>query len=192
VFPNEHDFDDIVYHWSNVYGVPQWVILTTIGKESSFNPGAFNGADPGGGSRGLMQIELTTARSLGYSGPSGDDSSRQNGLYDPSLNVQLGSLLLSQLAKRFPSIRWDGRYSVYNVGHVAHLPNHQLVDQAAVDQWGAIASYFNPQWKVEAAAAGAEALPYSPPPSLPDQTDNPDGTEDQNQGPPDPRTPRAD
>ena len=78
-------------------------------QESEFDPSARSGAD----ARGLMQIipgtASATARRIGsaYSGPSA--------LYDPELNLTLGSAYLQQLVEQF-----DGSYvlaiAAYNAG----------------------------------------------------------------------------
>lgn len=156
MFVNENAFDDVISNWSSHYAVPVWVIKTTIGKESGFDSGAFNPDDPSG-SRGLMQIEETTARALGLRGTIGDDTTRTGGLYEPGINVQLGAKLLRQLLDRYPGEPWDAIYSAYNVGSLQRFDSGQYVDQANVNGWGTIADYFSPGWRSAVTAPGGSA-----------------------------------
>lgn len=59
------------------------LILGIIEHESSFNPSAYNGSDPNGGSYGLMMLQYPTAQQMGYVGA-------PEGLFDPATNIQLG------------------------------------------------------------------------------------------------------
>lgn len=162
MYRNENAFDDVIAQWSNRYSVPVWVIKATIGKESAFDPTAYNPTDPGSGSRGLMQIAEATARDLGLRGAIGDDTTRTGGLYEPGINVQLGTKYLSQLADRYPGESWDRIYSAYNVGHLEELDNGLLVDQDNVDAWGRVADYFNPGWRSSTGATDAGGNPTTP------------------------------
>ena len=163
MYAREHDFDDEIAEASSETGVPEWVIRTTIGTESSFNPAAFNGSDPGSGSRGLMQLELATARGLGYDGEPGNDATKSGGLYSPSENIRLGALLLAQLRDRYPAARWDQVYGAYNAGAIRRRTDGSLVNQSNVDRWGRIADYFNPTWRVEGAGSLLPPGEESPP-----------------------------
>ncbi|HEY1503724.1 MAG TPA: transglycosylase SLT domain-containing protein [Stellaceae bacterium] len=68
------------------------LILGFVQTESSFNERAFR-IDRNGGSYGLMQLDLSTARDRGYPGDA-------FGLYDPKTNIHYG---VAQL-------RWINRY----------------------------------------------------------------------------------
>lgn len=89
------------------YNVPSSWVRAVIETESSWNPNAHNASDPTG-AYGLMQILYRTAQALGYSGP-------PEGLYDPALNIDLGTKLLGQLRQSYGD---DFRrvYSAYNSG----------------------------------------------------------------------------
>lgn len=79
--------------------VPEAVVLGIARQESDFYPDATatDARDLArGGSFGLMQMSLATARALGYSGPIGDRA-QLTGLYDPATNIRLGVEYLSQL-----------------------------------------------------------------------------------------------
>lgn len=154
MFRNEHAFDPWISQYSAQFSVPMWVIQTTIGKESSFDPKAFDGD-----ARGLMQLEEPTARDLGLRGSVGDDQTHEGGLYEPQLSIQLGTKYLAQLAARYPGMTWDRIYSAYNVGHYAPGEDGTLPDQTNVDEWGAIADYFNPAWRDAVELTGGPTRP---------------------------------
>jgi soluble lytic murein transglycosylase-like protein len=141
-FAHENDFDEWVDGWSDHYDVPAWVIKATIGTESSFRATAYDGS-----SRGLMQLELPTARGLGYQGPIGDDATHAGGLYEPETNIQLGTKYLAQLRDRYPGIDWDGIYSAYNLGHLSPHADGTYPNETNVNHWRANADYFNPGWR---------------------------------------------
>lgn len=103
-------FDPIITGAAARYGIPfQW-IKAVIGTESNFNPDAYR-AEPqiNDASYGLMQILSRTARGLGFSGDPDD-------LFDPAINIELGSKLLAQLRRSYGE---DFRriYSAYNSGN---------------------------------------------------------------------------
>jgi len=101
-------FDDFISASSATYGVPVSWIRAVIQTESAWNPNAHNAADPTG-AYGLMQVLYSTAQALGYTGPA-------SGLYDPAININLGTELLSQLRNSYGD---DFRrvYSAYNSGN---------------------------------------------------------------------------
>jgi soluble lytic murein transglycosylase-like protein len=106
----DSSFDSLISASSARWGVPfQWV-KAVIGTESNFNPGAYR-AEPriGDASYGLMQLLSQTARGLGWSGDDADE------LFDPVLNIELGTKLLADLRARYGA---DFRriYSAYNSG----------------------------------------------------------------------------
>lgn len=144
-------YDDLIYDAALRYAVPFDWIKAIIGTESSFNPWAIR-EEPkiGDASRGLMQILLRTARGLGYTG-------EPEGLFDPALNIDLGTRLLRQLIDRYGSGSFERIYSAYNSGRAdAYLTSRQVETnvQRALD-WLA---------SVRAAVAGAaqEAAPVVP------------------------------
>jgi soluble lytic murein transglycosylase-like protein len=89
------------------------LLFAFIDVESSFNAHAFLN-DKNGGSYGLLQMDLATAKDRGYAGTSG-------GLYDPFVNVKFGAAQLDWLTAQ---LRQRGHYSIealaasYNEGLV--------------------------------------------------------------------------
>lgn len=90
-------------------------ILAVIEVESGFSPSAFR-FEPalGQGSTGLMQVLLSTARDMGYTGPAA-------GLFDPATNVAVGMKYLDWI-KGFLDTRLAGTVAktdviaAYNAG----------------------------------------------------------------------------
>ena len=66
------------------------LLLAFIEVESSFDPRAFR-RDENGGSRGLGQIDMPTAKWAGYTGSPGD-------LYEPRTNIRLIGKILGKIA----------------------------------------------------------------------------------------------
>lgn len=93
---------------STRWSVPEAWIRAVIETESSWDPNAHNASDPTG-AYGLMQVLYKTATGLGYAGP-------PEGLYDPGVNIDLGTKLLGQLRRSYGD---DFRrvYSAYNSGN---------------------------------------------------------------------------
>ena len=102
-------FDEEIAGASSRYVVPPEWIKAVIQVESNWDPNAVNLSDPGGGAWGLMQLLLTTARGLGYTGTA-------QGLLDPAMNIEYGTRLLAQLKTQYGT---DFRriYSAYNSGN---------------------------------------------------------------------------
>ncbi len=99
--------------------------------ESSFRPDAFLD-DRNGGSYGLMQMSLPTARGLGYTGPAA-------GLYDPATNTDLGCHLMAQLLARFGD--YQSALAGYNAG-----PNNLPAGQGYAAKVLDAAAQFSAQW----------------------------------------------
>ncbi len=102
-------FDAVIEPAAVKYGVPVGLVKGVIGQESSFNPEALK-EEPriDDRSRGLMQVLEGTARGLGFDG----DPER---LFDPELNVELGTRLLA-VNLRKTNGDWDAAISAYNAG----------------------------------------------------------------------------
>lgn len=113
--PTLFGFDEIVYHASTSYDVPAAWVFAVIRTESKGNPRAVNQSDPSG-AWGLMQILYTTAVGLGYKG-------QPEGLFDPDLNVHLGTKYLAQLRGQYGN-DFSRVYSAYNSGNPT--PQSQL------------------------------------------------------------------
>jgi len=96
---------------SQQYQVPESWIRAVIETESSWNPNAYRYEDRiKDASYGLMQILGKTAIGLGFDGDVYHD------LYDPALNIDLGTRDLAQLIRSYGT---DFRrvYSAYNSGN---------------------------------------------------------------------------
>jgi soluble lytic murein transglycosylase-like protein len=100
-------FDTEIANSAQLYNVPETWVRAVIDTESSWNPNAHNASDPTG-AWGLMQILYRTATAMGYTGA-------PEGLYDPAVNIDLGTRLLGQLRRAYGD---DFRrvYSAYNSG----------------------------------------------------------------------------
>jgi soluble lytic murein transglycosylase-like protein len=70
------DYDELVATHARANGVPEALVHRVIVRESRYQPGLVGR----GGTIGLMQIKLATARSLGYTGDAA-------GLRDPNTNL---------------------------------------------------------------------------------------------------------
>jgi soluble lytic murein transglycosylase-like protein len=73
------DYDELVATHARANGVPEALVHRVIVRESRYRPGLVGR----GGTIGLMQIKLATARSLGYTGTA-------EGLRDPDTNLAYG------------------------------------------------------------------------------------------------------
>ncbi|MGH7166475.1 MAG: lytic transglycosylase domain-containing protein [Nitrospiraceae bacterium] len=102
-------YDALIRLYSQVHSVPFQLVKGTIAVESDFVPTAYR-AEPqiGDASHGLMQVLMRTAKGLGYTGTTA-------GLYNPNVNIDLGTRLLKQnLARAGGNI--DRAVSAYNGG----------------------------------------------------------------------------
>ena len=70
------DYNEMVARHAQANGVPEALVHRVIVRESRYQPGLVGH----GGTIGLMQIKLATARSLGYTGTA-------EGLRDPDTNL---------------------------------------------------------------------------------------------------------
>lgn len=102
-------WDSVIQQASIKWQVPEVWIRAVIDTESSWDPNAYR-AEPqiNDASYGLMQLLVRTARGLGFAGDAED-------LYDPAINIDLGTKLLGDLRSRYGD---DFRriYSAYNSG----------------------------------------------------------------------------
>ena len=102
-------FDDIVRKYARRYDLEQEFILALIKQESVYDPRAHSPAN----AYGLMQLMPLTA----------DDMARlarmriknTETLFDPEINVHLGSLYLKQLNKQFDGYK-ENMLAAYNAG----------------------------------------------------------------------------
>ena len=124
MFAREREFDSQVWAAAQSMTVPlahratfPALIKAVMAAESAFNPAAYR-AEPqiADASRGLMQVLERTARSLGYTAPVGNDSTRTGGLYDPMTSTYLGAKLLAQNLTIARGSDPDIAISAYNAG----------------------------------------------------------------------------
>jgi len=106
-----NQYDEIIMAASVNYGVEVPLIKAVIMTESSFQPNAYR-PEPAikDGSYGLMQVLFRTAVSLGFP----NDPSQHQKLFDPQINIDLGTKLRSQLQARYTDV--DEIYAAYNAG----------------------------------------------------------------------------
>jgi len=98
-----------------------WRLLKAIARqESNFDPNAINPADP---SYGLMQVSLSTARALGYTG-------HPEGLLAPAVGIEWGAKALADIARRHRTV--DAQLAVYNGGERGGVPRAWLADAEPV------------------------------------------------------------
>jgi soluble lytic murein transglycosylase-like protein len=108
---NDSAYDDIITPIAAQVGVPVPLIKGIIAQESGFNPNATNLSGPDGargGAFGLMQMTLTTATGMGFSGPDA-------GLLDPTTNLTLGIHFLSYCFEQADG-NWAAAAACYNGG----------------------------------------------------------------------------
>lgn len=113
--------------------LPTW-IQAVIDVESDWNPEAYNVNDPGG-AYGLMQITGATAGLYGVTD--------LNSLFDPAINIDLGSHILHDLIASYGS---DPRnvYSAYNSGDPEKWKTNGTVAANVQRFMDALAFYSNP------------------------------------------------
>src|SRR5438034_7663401 len=98
-------YDQFITASALQYQVPEAWIRAVIQTESSWNPSAHPSPNDG---YGLMQVLRTTAIALGYTGV-------PEGLFDPQINIDLGTKLLAELRSTYGE-NAARVYSAYNSG----------------------------------------------------------------------------
>lgn len=147
-YPRENDFDAIVNEAAAAWNVRAALIKGVIAAESEFNPRAYRD-EPRihDGSYGLMQLLYGTASALGYTGST-------TGLFDPTLNVRLGTRFLADLIRTAASRGYgiDSAVSAYNAGfskvrpgdgpRTTNAPGAPFINQPYVDKVISLANYY--------------------------------------------------
>lgn len=105
IFPQKHQ--DFVSKYSKEYGVPEYIVYSTIKVESNFDSGAVSNK----GAIGLMQI---TPDTFDWLQMLMHESLDQRMLYDPETNIRYGTYLLSYLYDQFGN--WETVHAAYNAG----------------------------------------------------------------------------
>lgn len=104
-------YSTIINRYAATYGVSSSLAHAVVRHESNFQPNVRGKA----GEIGLMQIKLSTARGLGYTGSA-------KGLYEPSTNIQFGMKYLA-MAQKLGGGSTCGTILKYNAGHGAKRMN---------------------------------------------------------------------
>ena len=118
MWTHENDFDSVIAAASSRYAVPVPVIKGIIGLESGFDVHAKRDEPQiRDASYGLMQVLYRTAQALGYSGT-------PDGLFDPAVNVALGTHFFGDLLRQAQEHGYglDSALSSYNAGGSAVRP----------------------------------------------------------------------
>ena len=103
----EQNTNDLIQKYATEYDVPYDIVCAVIETESSFQSDAISST----GARGLMQINKITLTDLNQR--LGTDYSMDD-LFDPAINIRLGTFYLSHLYKRFGN--YETVYAAYNAG----------------------------------------------------------------------------
>ena len=119
-FAQRADYNALVATHAQANGVPEELVHRVIVRESRYRPGLVGR----GGTIGLMQIKLATARGLGYTGTA-------EGLRDPNTNL---TYAVKYLAGAWRAANGDHRRAVaYYAGgyyYAAKRMRHREVDMA--------------------------------------------------------------
>jgi soluble lytic murein transglycosylase len=105
---------DLIYKNSLQYGYNPELLLAVIAVESRFDPGALGRYRSGSlsGALGLMQIKYETAREM--ANMLGMEGLKRQDLFNPEVNVILGTAYLTTLITRFKSFQLG--IIAYNLG----------------------------------------------------------------------------
>jgi soluble lytic murein transglycosylase-like protein len=104
-------YDTIISKYARSYGVPVSLAKAVVQIESSYRPNLRGKA----GEIGLMQVKLSTARGMGYTGSA-------KGLYNPDTNIRYGMKYLA-MAHKIGGRTTCGTILRYNAGHGATRMN---------------------------------------------------------------------
>lgn len=108
------ELDVLIAQEGGKHHLPAAFVKAIVAQESSFDPGAVRHEPQiNDFSAGLMQVLLGTARSMGYTGTSGQPSDL-SGIFDPQTNLEYGCRWLSHCLVVAGS--QAGAASMYNGG----------------------------------------------------------------------------
>ena len=124
-FAGEAEYAEMVATHARANGVPEALVHRVIMRESRYQPGLVGR----GGTIGLMQIKLATARGVGYTGDAA-------GLRDPNTNL---TYAVKYLAGAYRAANGDHaravRYFAGGYYYVAKRQRQEMVQQASNDTW---------------------------------------------------------
>lgn len=103
------EYEDIVKKYSKEYNVPEYIILSIINIESSFDPEAVS-VD---GAMGLMQMLPSTFTWLSSFEHLNENLPTES-LFDPDVSIRYGTYYLKYLFEKF--YNWETVYAAYNGG----------------------------------------------------------------------------
>jgi len=103
----------LVYRMAEKYTLDVELLASVIQQESRFNPQAGNRNENGSYDRGLMQINSGTAHWL--ADQSGIDNFQMSMLYDPEVNMEMGSWYLRYLLNKYDD-NLSSALTAYNRG----------------------------------------------------------------------------
>jgi soluble lytic murein transglycosylase-like protein len=110
------EYDALVATHANANGVPEALVHRVIVRESRYHPGLVGR----GGTIGLMQIKLATARGLGYTGTA-------EGLRDPNTNL---TYAVKYLAGAYRAANGDHNRAVaYYAGGYYYAAKRQRIER---------------------------------------------------------------
>ena len=122
-FAGEAEYAEMVATHARANGVPEALVHRVIMRESRYQPGLVGH----GGTIGLMQIKLATARGLGYTGDAA-------GLRDPNTNL---TYAVKYLAGAYRAANGDHtravRYFAGGYYYVAKQQRQQMVREASFE-----------------------------------------------------------
>lgn len=122
-FAGQADYAEMVAMHARANGVPEALVHRVIMRESRYRPGLVGH----GGTVGLMQIKLATARGLGYTGDAA-------GLRDPNTNL---TYAVKYLAGAYHAAGGDHdravRYFAGGYYYAAKRQRQQMVQQASFE-----------------------------------------------------------
>jgi hypothetical protein len=137
------EYDALVARHAQANGVPEALVHRVIVRESRYRPGLVGR----GGTIGLMQIKLPTARSLGYSGTA-------EGLRDPDTNL---TYAVKYLAGAYRAANGDHNRAVhYYASGYYYAAKQQRLERGPMKQIGPVLASTPP---TEAVKPGEVATP---------------------------------
>ncbi len=101
---------ETVQKYAAEYAVPEEIVYAVMNTESSFKSDAVSNK----GAIGLMQITPDTFEWLCTKTPEEEQSTSEDLLYNPEINIKYGTFFLSLLYTEFGV--WDTVYAAYNAG----------------------------------------------------------------------------
>lgn len=101
------DYSEFVEKYSEEYGVPEYIIYSTIKVESDFDSSAESSA----GAIGLMQLMPDTFK---YLMAEAKEDYKADLIYGPETNIRYGTYYLSKLYLKYGN--WDTVFAAYNGG----------------------------------------------------------------------------